>query len=216
MKCRKLHLSLLSFLLSFLVSVSCAQVIDEVDIDISSNPVSVFLTCTGPELTLQNVEVLDDGIPNGEVQVWVYFIGCPINQLIVEHEVDFEIDVEFPFDLSIYTVWNTEESCPFPTEPMLVDSLILDSNQIIEMGVNANDHQVVGAYPNPVSGSFINLQIPQSNFPLEFKLISADHRLVKSETIYSPLVDLSDVESGVYTARLVGTSRHYAVRLVKL
>jgi hypothetical protein len=70
-------------------------------------------------------------------------------------------------------------------------------------------------YPNPASDKMM-LQIPQvlGAFPVQMKMIDLDGKTIKSANLFEPLVDISDVNVGVYLISIVKGDQAYFSRVI--
>jgi hypothetical protein len=127
----------------------------------------------------------------------LYFEGCPMHQIVFPYDTVINLTVPFPFALEINTLHDTSTSCPYPSAPVVIDTLHLFAAQILGLGELLGKEEGIDIYPNPanslidISAKFVVESI--SIYSMEGKKMS-DQVIEKNK--FS--IDLTEFPQGAY------------------
>ena len=201
--------------MSFLLpsAVAFAQSIDSVNVNTSTNPVSIKIKGMMPDFTLSQIELVSLNDANNTQVISMYFKGCPLNQMLVQFDTTINISAPFPFDLRIYTFHDTTMNCSFPLNTTLIDSLYLGSGQISSVFDNSFLEQHICVYPNPNNYGKLYLK---TNSIIEINLIAVydmNGRLVKKNYGNISEILFEKEETGIYYLHIL-TNRGTLIRKI--
>lgn len=111
---------------------------------------------------------------------------------------------------NIVVVWPIAANCPScsTSDSLYQDVFILNPSTINEIKKNAGK-----IYPNPTTG-ILNLQFENSITPLEINIYDLSGRRVFYSP-YSPFIDISRLNKGVYVVRLLFKEEEIHFKLIK-
>lgn len=174
-----------------------SQTIDSVAVTIGSPSSSVYIKGIRPQMELSGITLTALNDMNNTQVLNLYFKGCPLNQMVFPYDTVINLNVPFPFALEINSFHDTSVVCPYPSNPMLVDTFHLYSSEILGIGEQLNKGESVKVYPNPANNS---MDVRAGVEIEEISVYSMEGNRLSEKVIGKKnfSVDLSDYSPGPY------------------
>lgn len=197
---------LLSNVLSGQISVDSVGIIKSGSLD------SFYVSLQLPDLDFKKVEFasLNDG---SNTQVYnFYFNGCPLSQLITYFDTIIMISAPPPYRLIINTIYDTTQYCPFPSVPIITDSVIISSTALGNIENKVNDG-LFSLSPNPAD-NLIQLQM-NTNMPItQIELLDIQGKIVRTYDKNIRQLKIHNIPQGVYFVKVYSTKNHLTRKII--
>ena len=165
----------------------------------------------GLNLKLDRVDVLYSSIIESNHIIHLSFEGCGDSNLWRNFDTTVQINSTIPFDVTIYSIWDSSIVCGFPTEPIYTDSIFMTYSELLATTSLSSLSQEFGEiYPNPTQGMIT------VDFEVESVLIyNVNYSLVDKFEIKTKSFDLSHLQSGFYFLEFNQNNKKRVYRILK-
>ena len=183
------------------------------NVDTSAGPATLHIVVGGPDLYWSDVTFVPLGDPNNTVNIVFEWVGCPVDNAIHYKDTVVNIPATFPFDLRIYVIWDTLLAvCPYPAESMLMDSLYLTADQILDVVDVGLPDDGVAVFPDAMG--FLHLRYPPGANIASIGIYNAQGALVAAYTSPVDHVPIDRLARGVYVLRVLTDEKTFAKKFV--
>ena len=179
---------------------------------ISSNGDSFLkIKARGADLELDRIQISYFNNGTSAHKIKLIFEGCATSNLLGIYDTTFQINSVSPFDIEVYSIWDTSHLCGFPDEPFLSDSVFMTYSELLATTSLSSLSQEFGLiYPNPTQGMII------VDFEVESVLIyDVNYSLVDKFEIKTKSFDLSHLQSGFYFLEFIQNNKKRVYRILK-
>jgi len=185
------------FLTVFLINVhsifSMPMDIQSVTLFTSNEDVFLRVKTRGLYLDLTCINISYNHLGNSVHKIDLIFDGCALPNAIKEFDTTFQIDSAIPFDLALYTIWDTTDNCGYFDDPLIADSLFLTFDELLSSMNPTLGYISSNPFPNPSSDLFC------VNFSFDScRVIDTKAHILVAKFAKNNCIDLSDLPSGVY------------------
>jgi hypothetical protein len=203
-----------SFVIFILVLVSFKSLslgIDNVTLSFLNGNPHLRIQGGGLDLKLDKVDVLYSPIIESNHIIHLSFEGCGDSNLWRNFDTTVQINSTIPFDVCVYSIWDSSIVCGFPTEPIYADSVFMSYSELLATTSLTSLSQEFGQiYPNPTQGMIT------VDFEVESVLIyDVNYSLVDKFEIKTKSFDLSHLESGFYFLEFIQNNKKRVYRILK-
>lgn len=165
----------------------------------------------GLDLKLDKVDVLYSPIIESNHIIHLSFEGCGDSNLWRNFDTTVQINSTIPFDVSVYSIWDSSIICGFPLEPIYADSVFMSYSELLATTSVSSLSQDFGEiYPNPSKG------IITYDFEVESVWIyDLNYSLIEKFEAKSKSLDLSNFQSGCYFLEFIQNNKKRVYRILK-
>ena len=200
----------------FLILVISFKGLTYIDIQtvtlISSNGNSFLnIKARGADLELDRIEISYFNNGTSAHKINLIFEGCSSSNLLGIYDTTFQINSFSPFDIEVYSIWDTMYSCGYPQEPSITDSVFMSYSELIATSsINSLSQEFGEIYPNPTQG------IVSLNCEVDAILVyDVNYSLLEKFEVLNKNVDLSHLQTGFYFLEIVKNNRKWNYRILK-
>jgi hypothetical protein len=145
------------------------------------------LKTRGLYLDLTRVNISFNHLGSSKHKIDLIFDGCALPNAIKEFDTTFHIDSTIPFDLALYTIWDTTDNCGYFDEPLIADSLFLTFDELLSSIKPTNELTKPKLFPNPSQGLFC------MNFSFDScRVIDIKAHIIEAKFAKNNCIDFSD------------------------
>jgi hypothetical protein len=121
---------------------------------ISSNGDSFLkIKARGADLELDRIQISYFNNGTSAHKIKLIFEGCATSNLLGIYDTTFQINSDSPFDIEVYSIWDTSHLCGFPQDPYFTDSVFMSYSELLATTSISSLSQDFGeVYPNPSKG----------------------------------------------------------------
>jgi len=194
-------------------SITAQISIDSVRVNTLSNPDSFYISMRMPELDFEKVEFVSLNDAANTQAYSFYFTGCPISQLLIKFDTTISINSPPPYRLVIYAIYDTIPNCPNPQQPIVSDSIILSSSQILSVEEVGLDETLIRISPNPVK-DVLKVEIDQNIRIENIMLLNSLGQTLKTYSKTKRSIDVSSFNSGTYFLKITSPKEDFIKKVV--
>ena len=156
-----------------------------------------YLKTKSPEY-IKKIDVIQLSDSKNTQQIKVYFAGCPIDQVLRPFDTTIYILPNKPFDIKLYSFWDTISICVYPSKPLIVDSIqksYSEFSSIKEIGIDVEDLKI---FPNPTKG-ILNYTFSNKNKISEIQIHDLTGKLIFTEKeSFNGKINISNFQNAHY------------------
>lgn len=189
-------------LLVALLTKSFAQIsIDSLNVFSSTTTTvdSIFISGTSSGQELFNINIIPSNDACGTVHVGLIFKGCsPIQTTFF----DTIISIGYPTNrFSIVAKWDTIYSCPYPTQPLYLDTLIWDNCGSLGVSKALLENKIT-VYPNP-SKDILYIKPNENIIINRIELLDLQGKIIEAPLINTYQLSIGNISTGTYLLNFV-------------
>ena len=165
----------------------------------------------GADLELDRIEISYFNNGTSAHKIKLIFEGCATSNLLGIYDTTFQINSFSPFDVEVYSIWDTNHLCGFPQDPYFTDSVFMSYLELLATtSLTSLSREFGQIYPNPCQGMIT------VDFEVESVLIyDVNYSLVDKFEIKTKSFDLSHLESGFYFLEFIQNNKKRVYRILK-
>jgi hypothetical protein len=203
-----------SFVIFILVLVSFKSLslgIDNVTLSFLNGNPYLRIQGGGLDLKLDKVDILYSPIIEFNHTIHLSFEGCGDSNLWRNFDTTVQINSTIPFDVSIYSIWDSSIVCGFPSEPIYADSIFMTYSELLaSTSVSSLSQDFGEVYPNP------SKEIVSFNFEVDYvSIYDINYSLIDNIELKSKSLDISHFQSGIYYLEFIQNNKKRVYRILK-
>ena len=173
------------------------QKVDSIKVNLNVVPISIRIKGNKPEY-IKKIDVIQLSDSKNTQQIKVYFAGCPIDQVLRPFDTTIYILPNKPFDIKLYSFWDTISRCVYPSKPLIVDSIqksYSEFSSIKEIGIDVEDLKI---FPNPTKG-ILNYTFSNKNKISEIQIHDLTGKFIFTEKeSFNGKINISNFQNAHY------------------
>jgi hypothetical protein len=165
----------------------------------------------GADLELDRIEISYFNNGTSAHKIKLIFEGCATSNLLGIYDTTFQINSFSPFDVEVYSIWDTNHLCGFPQDPYFTDSVFMSYLELLATtSLTSLSREFGQIYPNPCQGMIT------VDFEVESVLIyDVNYSLVNKFGLNSKSLDISNLQSGFYFLEFIQNNKKRVYRILK-